>query len=72
MKNGKHLVLANKVLMVKYWEELVENANENNGKFSFEVIIGEKIPVLQPLNEYLTENHFKNIYGIMKVQLIIF
>ena len=65
MENGKHVVSANKALIAKHWEELMETANKNNVKFSFEASVGGGIPVLQPLNECLAANRFEAIYGIM-------
>ena len=65
MKNGKHVVSANKALIAKYWEELIATANENNVRFSFEASVGGGIPLLQPLNESLAANRFEAIYGIM-------
>jgi homoserine dehydrogenase len=65
MKNGKHVVSANKALIAKHWEELIAIANENNVRFSFEASVGGGIPLLQPINESLAANKFKAIYGIM-------
>lgn len=65
MKNGKHVVSANKALIAKHWEELINAADENNVRFSFEASVGGGIPVLQPLNECLSANRFEAIYGIM-------
>ncbi|MCL2157518.1 MAG: homoserine dehydrogenase [Methanobrevibacter sp.] len=65
MKNGKHVVSANKALIAKHWEELIATANENNVRFSFEASVGGGIPLLQPLNESLAANRFEAIYGIM-------
>ncbi|WP_042702972.1 homoserine dehydrogenase [Methanobrevibacter arboriphilus] len=65
MKNGKHVVSANKALIAKHWEELINTADENNVRFSFEASVGGGIPVLQPLNECLSANRFEAIYGIM-------
>lgn len=65
MENGKHVVSANKALIAKHWEELMETANKNNVRFSFEASVGGGIPVLQPLNECLAANRFEAIYGIM-------
>lgn len=65
MENGKHVVSANKALIAKHLEELMETANKNNVRFSFEASVGGGIPVLQPLNECLAANRFEAIYGIM-------
>jgi len=65
MENGKHVVSANKALIAKHWEELINTADKNNVRFSFEASVGGGIPVLQPLNECLSANRFEAIYGIM-------
>ncbi|MCL2688109.1 MAG: homoserine dehydrogenase [Methanobrevibacter sp.] len=65
MENGKHVVSANKALIAKHWEELMETAKKNNVRFSFEASVGGGIPVLHPLNECLAANRFEAIYGIM-------
>jgi len=65
MENGKHVVSANKALIAKHWDELMEKAAKNNVRFSFEASVGGGIPVLQPLNECLAANRFESIYGIM-------
>jgi len=65
MENGKHVVSANKALIAKHWEELMEVSQKNNVRFSFEASVGGGIPVLQPLNECLSANRFEAIYGIM-------
>ncbi len=65
LRNGKHVVSANKALIAKYWEELIATANENNVRFNFEASVGGGIPLLQALNESLSANRFEAIYGIM-------
>jgi homoserine dehydrogenase len=65
MENGKHVVSANKALIAKHWEELMETADKNNVRFLFEASVGGGIPVLQPLNECLAANRCEAIYGIM-------
>lgn len=65
LSNGKHVVSANKALIAKHWEELIDVANKNNVRFNFEASVGGGIPLLQPLNESLSANRFESIYGIM-------
>jgi homoserine dehydrogenase len=65
LNNGKHVVSANKALIAKHWEELIETAKNNNVRISFEASVGGGIPLLQPLNECLSANRFESIYGIM-------
>lgn len=65
MSNGKHVVTANKALLAKHWEELLETANKNNVRICFEASVGGGIPLLEPLNESLASNHIQSIYGII-------
>jgi homoserine dehydrogenase len=65
MNNGKHVVSANKALIAKHWTELMEIADKNNVKLSFEASVGGGIPILESLNKSLAANRFKAIYGII-------
>jgi len=65
MQEGKHVVTANKALLAKHWEEILETANKNNVRICFEASVGGGIPLLEPLNESLGANHIQSIYGII-------
>jgi len=65
MKNGKHVVTANKALLAKYWDEIITTAHDNEVRICFEASVGGGIPILQPLNESLAANNIKSIYGII-------
>ncbi len=65
MKNGKHVVTANKALLAKHWDEIIYTAQKNNVRICFEASVGGGIPLLQPLNESLAANHLESIYGII-------
>lgn len=65
MQEGKHVVTANKALLAKHWEEILETANKNNVRICFEASVGGGIPLLDPLNESLGANHIQSIYGII-------
>ncbi len=65
MSNGKHVVTANKALLAKHWEEILETADKNNVRICFEASVGGGIPLLGPLNESLGANHIQSIYGII-------
>lgn len=65
MSNGKHVVTANKALLAKHWEEILQSANDNNVRICFEASVGGGIPLLRPLNESLGANHIQSIYGII-------
>lgn len=65
MENKKHVVTANKALLAKHWEEILETANKNNVRICFEASVGGGIPLLGPLNESLGANNIQSIYGII-------
>lgn len=65
MSNGKHVVTANKALLAKHWEEILQTANDNNVRICFEASVGGGIPLLEPLNESLAANNIQSIYGII-------
>lgn len=65
MENGKHVVTANKALLAKHWEEILESAQKNKVRICFEASVGGGIPLLEPLNEGLAANNIESIYGII-------
>jgi homoserine dehydrogenase len=65
MENGKHVVTANKALLAKHWQEIMESAQNNGVRISFEASVGGGIPLLAPLNDGLAANNIKTIYGII-------
>lgn len=65
MSRGKHVVTANKALLAKHWDELMEAAEENQVRIGFEASVGGGIPLLKPLNESLAANKIEAIYGII-------
>lgn len=65
MENGKHVVTANKALLAKHWHEIIESAQKNEVRVSFEASVGGGIPLLAPLNHGLAANNIQTIYGII-------
>lgn len=65
MENGKHVVTANKALLAKHWEEILETARVNGVRVCFEASVGGGIPLLEPLNDSLAANQIQSIYGII-------
>lgn len=65
MSQGKHVVTANKALLAKHWEEIMESSQENQVRISFEASVGGGIPLLRPLNESMAANKIEAIYGII-------
>lgn len=65
MSKGKHVVTANKALIAKHWEQIRDAAVKNQVMICFEASVGGGIPLLRPLNEDLSTNNIKEIYGII-------
>lgn len=65
LNNKKHVITANKDLISKYGEELLEIAYENNVKLYFEASVGGGIPIIKNLKDYLVSNEIKSIKGIL-------
>ena len=65
MKNGKHVVTANKALLAKHWQEIMDCAHRNGVRICFEASVGGGIPLLEPLNEGLAANNIETVYGII-------
>jgi len=65
LKNGKHVVTANKALIATRGMELYKIAQENDVNLLFEASVGGGIPIIKGLREGLVANKFKSIYGIL-------
>ncbi len=65
LKKGKHVVSANKAILSKYFEELIELANRNKVGLLYEASVAGGIPVLKPLKENLVLNEIDEIQGIL-------
>lgn len=65
LKNGKHVVTANKAVVCKYFEEFMYLTEENNRGFLFEASVGGGIPVLKPLKQCINTNDINIIKGIL-------
>ncbi|MDP3065173.1 MAG: homoserine dehydrogenase [Methanobacteriaceae archaeon] len=65
IENGKHVVTANKALLAKHWEEIMDAARKNEVRVCFEASVGGGIPLLEPLNDSLAANQIESIYGII-------
>ncbi len=65
IENGKHVVTANKALLAKHWEEIMDTAQKNGVRVCFEASVGGGIPLLEPLNDSLAANRIQSIYGII-------
>ena len=65
MKNGKHVVTANKAAIAANYEVLTRTAAENGVKFMFEASVGGGIPVLSAIQGNLAANDFVEVMGIV-------
>lgn len=65
MENGKHVVTANKALLAKHWQEIINCATKNQVRVCFEASVGGGIPLLAPLNDGLAANNIEKVYGII-------
>jgi homoserine dehydrogenase len=65
MEKGKHVVTANKALLAKHWQEIINCAQKNGVSISFEASVGGGIPLLQSINIGLAANNIKSVYGII-------
>lgn len=65
MKNGKHIVTANKELLAKHGEELFTLAKECNSVILYEASVAGGIPIIMPLKLSLAANRISRIAGIL-------
>ncbi len=65
LKNGKHVVTANKALLAEYGDELFALANQKKRWICFEASVGGGIPVIKGLREGLVANHIDSIHAII-------
>ncbi len=65
IKNKKHIVTANKMLLATKGDELFKVADENGVMFRYEASVAGGIPIINGINESLTANKIENLYGIV-------
>lgn len=65
IRNGKHVVTANKALLAKHGEEIFLAAEAAGVNVMFEAAVGGGIPVISAIKENLGANDFSAIYGIL-------
>lgn len=65
LKNGKHVVTANKALIAEHGNELFAVARENNVSLMFEAGVAGGIPIIKSIKEGLAGNQIKGIAGII-------
>ena len=65
IRNGKHIVTANKELLAKYGEELFIFAEEHNKVIMYEGAVAGGIPVIMPIKTILSGNKINKIEAIL-------
>jgi len=65
LKNGKHVVTANKALLAEQGNEIFEEALQRGLKIGFEASVGGGIPIIKVMKEGLVANKILAIYGII-------
>lgn len=65
IKNGKHIVTANKELLAKNGEELFNFAEEHNKVILYEAAIAGGIPIIMPIKTILAGNKITRIEAIL-------
>lgn len=65
LKNGKHIVCANKELLAKHGTEIFTLARANNRVILYEAAIAGGIPIVMPLKTVLSGNKINKITAIL-------
>ena len=65
IKNGKHVITANKSLIANYGNELLALAKKNNVYILFEAAVAGGIPIIKLLKQGLSANKIELIIGII-------
>lgn len=65
IRNGKHVVSANKELIAKEGRQIMEEASLRKQDFQFEGAVGGGIPIIQPMRNALAGNRVQELMGIV-------
>ena len=65
LRNGKHVVTANKALLAEHGRELFQIAAEHDVSLNFEASTAGGIPIIKTLRESFAANRIHSIYGII-------
>jgi homoserine dehydrogenase len=65
LRNGKHVVTANKALLAERGTEIFRAAHESGTEIAFEAAVAGGIPILRSLREGLVANRFDKVLGIL-------
>ncbi len=65
LRNGKHVVTANKEVIAKHGREIFEAAHQAGVEVFFEGSVGGGIPIIMPLKRSLVANEIASVRGII-------
>ena len=65
LKNGKHVITANKSLMAKHGDSLALIAEKNKVNLEYEASVAGGVPIIRSIKEGLIANKINKIYGIL-------
>jgi len=65
IRNGKHVVTANKALLATHGIEIFRAAEKKGVEIGFEASVAGGIPIIKVLREGLVANRIKAVYGII-------
>jgi homoserine dehydrogenase len=65
IRNGKHVVTANKALLAEHGREIFGAAGKYGVSVGFEASVGGGIPIIKALGEGLIANRINYVYGIV-------
>ncbi len=65
LRNGKHVVTANKALIARFGQDLLHVAEKRGCELAFEAAVAGAVPVIKALRESLAANQIDQIHGIL-------
>jgi homoserine dehydrogenase len=65
IRNGKHIVTANKALLALHGDEIFREAHRFGVDVNFEASVGGGIPLIRSIKEGLVANRIQSIFGIL-------
>ncbi len=65
LRNGKHVITANKAMIAKYGNEIFAEAEKQGVTVAFEAAVAGGIPIIKAIRESLVGNHIQWFAGIV-------
>jgi len=65
LKNGKHVITANKALMAKHGDKLSYLAEKKKVNLEYEASVAGGVPIIRSIKEGLVANKINKLYGIL-------